>query len=40
MNYDIDWLYKIFSYSSIQVKIIATLIGVLLFVFVKQRKNP
>ncbi len=36
MNYDIDWLFKIFSYSSIQVKIIATLIGILLFVLVRR----
>jgi len=35
-NFNIDWLAKIFTYSSIQVKFIATFIAILVFIFIRR----
>ena len=35
-NLNIDWLAKIFTYSSIQVKFIATFIAILVFIFIRR----
>ena len=36
MDYNIEWLYKIFTYSSIQVKFIATFVAILIFVLIRR----
>ena len=36
MEYNIEWLLKLFTYSSIQVKFIATFLGILVFVFIRR----
>jgi len=36
MDYNIEWLYKIFTYSSIQVKFIATFVAILVFVLIRR----
>jgi len=36
MNNDLDWLYKFFTYSSIQVKFIASFIGILVFILIRR----
>ena len=36
MNFDVDWLLKFFSYSSIQVKFISSFIAILVFIVVRR----
>ena len=36
MEFNLEWLYKIFTYSSIQVKFIATFIAILAFIIIRR----
>ena len=36
MDFNLEWLYKIFTYSSIQVKFIATFIAILVFIVIRR----
>ena len=36
MEFNLDWLYKIFTYSSIQVKFIATFVAILVFAIIRR----
>ena len=36
MEYDLTWLYKFFTYSSIQVKFISTFVAIIVFIIIRR----
>ena len=36
MDYDFQWLYKFFTYSSIQAKFISTFVAILIFIVIRR----